>query len=594
MKSAITIYSKLLAILLCLGLSTPSAFTQAALLEALTQAKGTITLPVVNEDETSWVAVSTFSEQMTLNPSVLNLHHFDACGQILWTKKYSHPNQSMDVVDFIKSTDDFLYLMGYLVDTNNNNNRDIFLLKLRLDGSEVFFISYGGFENEYPYSLQETVDGQLMIYCNQHVNNNSRNTFLIVEPDGSIDFAQSYNNIGIWGRALACSDGGFLARNSRTIYKLDAQMNVLWANNYSLASPSSPFIEVPGGYVAAAFKNTSENPYFVYKLDENGQLLWQSEAFNGEGSPRVQQLSDGSIICLNYEQLNLSDPGLLLQTTIFSADGTTQQRGANYIATPPTGLRSPKIAILPNDGFLFTSFNDPDKTEVLIGKTKDDIFSLCEVIVSAPVIEQALMEVEPVSMNPQIANFNITDQTLVVEELDRTIEQLCFVPDWEFPSLPADQTICEGESLLLDVGLEEAQYLWQDGSVADTFEVRESGMYSVTITRCGISEESSVQVTVEDCPCHLEHPNAFTPDGDSNNDFFAVVSDCPIQQFDLRIYNRWGQLVFHSNDSEQGWDGKFRGELAPMDVYLLQYQYEFDRPGREGLETVSGQVTLIR
>lgn len=63
-------------------------------------------------------------------------------------------------------------------------------------------------------------------------------------------------------------------------------------------------------------------------------------------------------------------------------------------------------------------------------------------------------------------------------------------------------------------------------------------------------------------------PNAFTPNGDGDNDVFApIISFANPDNYRLQIYSRWGNMIFESNDLEVGWDGKYRGELVPESMY---------------------------
>jgi len=59
----------------------------------------------------------------------------------------------------------------------------------------------------------------------------------------------------------------------------------------------------------------------------------------------------------------------------------------------------------------------------------------------------------------------------------------------------------------------------------------------------------------------------------------------------FRIYNRWGQKVFESNDQSVGWDGTYKGVLQPMDVYAYVAEVEFV-DGTKGSK--KGDITLIR
>ncbi|MBP6022736.1 lectin-like domain-containing protein [Ferruginibacter sp.] len=64
-------------------------------------------------------------------------------------------------------------------------------------------------------------------------------------------------------------------------------------------------------------------------------------------------------------------------------------------------------------------------------------------------------------------------------------------------------------------------------------------------------------------------PNAFTPNGDTKNDVFKGIA-VGIKQFNyLKVYNRWGQLVFYATDYNKGWDGMWKGQQQPGGVYIV-------------------------
>ena len=99
----------------------------------------------------------------------------------------------------------------------------------------------------------------------------------------------------------------------------------------------------------------------------------------------------------------------------------------------------------------------------------------------------------------------------------------------------------------------------------------------------------------------LRIPNAFTPseDGPSTsvgglaggiNDVFLPITT-GVTEYHMQIYNRWGELLFESFDKEIGWDGYYRGELSPPDVYVYRLNLTFSN----GEQTVrAGDVTLVR
>ncbi|MBO7648033.1 MAG: gliding motility-associated C-terminal domain-containing protein [Bacteroidales bacterium] len=86
-------------------------------------------------------------------------------------------------------------------------------------------------------------------------------------------------------------------------------------------------------------------------------------------------------------------------------------------------------------------------------------------------------------------------------------------------------------------------------------------------------------------------PNAFTPNNDGLNDELYVKANFQPSTFEIAIYNRRGELVYHSRDMERGWDGNWKGDELPGEVYSYVIKYT-DPDGK--LHSRKGQVVLIR
>jgi gliding motility-associated-like protein len=87
-------------------------------------------------------------------------------------------------------------------------------------------------------------------------------------------------------------------------------------------------------------------------------------------------------------------------------------------------------------------------------------------------------------------------------------------------------------------------------------------------------------------------PNAFSPNGDNINDIFQPVFYCDaVTVFNMQIFDRWGNMVFETNDRLKGWNGKYGNVSMMPGVYLYTLEYKL-----EGLErkVKAGEVTLIR
>lgn len=85
-------------------------------------------------------------------------------------------------------------------------------------------------------------------------------------------------------------------------------------------------------------------------------------------------------------------------------------------------------------------------------------------------------------------------------------------------------------------------------------------------------------------------PNTFTPNGDGNNDTFFAKGTL-VKDFKMYVYDRWGELLFKSNDINEGWDGTYKGAKAKEDVYVYKI-FATDFYERE--QTFVGHINLIR
>ena len=67
----------------------------------------------------------------------------------------------------------------------------------------------------------------------------------------------------------------------------------------------------------------------------------------------------------------------------------------------------------------------------------------------------------------------------------------------------------------------------------------------------------------------LDAPNAFTPNGDGTNDGFQLIHKSLDELIEYKIFNRWGQVVFESDDLNATWDGTFKGVDQEVGVYVV-------------------------
>lgn len=126
-----------------------------------------------------------------------------------------------------------------------------------------------------------------------------------------------------------------------------------------------------------------------------------------------------------------------------------------------------------------------------------------------------------------------------------------------------------------------------------TVKLANDQLFTVTVSDGFCFKSASVEVNTYDFACDgrlVYVPNAFSPNGDGENDILYVrtlVTDGVL----LRIFNRWGELVFETTDKNLGWDGTYNGKLLDPDVYDY-YVRAICVDGQEYEH--KGNITLLR
>ena len=142
---------------------------------------------------------------------------------------------------------------------------------------------------------------------------------------------------------------------------------------------------------------------------------------------------------------------------------------------------------------------------------------------------------------------------------------------------------------------DKVSYRWYDGSdqigwsQSITVAPKQTTLYRAWITLCD-GQEFTDSVMVVVVPYI---PNAFTPNGDGLNDKFRILG-LPVEnitKFNMEIFNRWGQVVFSTNNILDAWDGKFKGELCPAGEYVWIIYYEDNKKTRFSNK---GLIMLVR
>lgn len=138
-----------------------------------------------------------------------------------------------------------------------------------------------------------------------------------------------------------------------------------------------------------------------------------------------------------------------------------------------------------------------------------------------------------------------------------------------------------------------ANYAWSDGSVIDTLKVSDGGFYKVTLIE-GICNSSDSVIVVAVCPPRVFLPKAFSPNNDGYNDSLQIFGD-HFKDIKLRVFNRWGEVVFESTQKDKLWDGTYNGANMPAGVYpwVLNYKSQL-AADKNKIFSVDGSVSIIK
>ncbi len=158
--------------------------------------------------------------------------------------------------------------------------------------------------------------------------------------------------------------------------------------------------------------------------------------------------------------------------------------------------------------------------------------------------------------------------------------------------LPKDTSLCRGETFIIKATANAPDYRWQDGTVGGLYTATASGLYSITAQNgCG-TDTAQMNIVFEACPCTLILPNAFTPNGDGVNDNFRPLHACDMTDYNMTIFNRYGEKIYFSKDPLEGWNGRARTDKPLPGAYVWMVNYI--KPSNKQLVQKQGSVLLLR
>jgi gliding motility-associated-like protein len=173
-------------------------------------------------------------------------------------------------------------------------------------------------------------------------------------------------------------------------------------------------------------------------------------------------------------------------------------------------------------------------------------------------------------------------------------------PEPEIILQPGDTSVIIGETVLMHAdSLNDVTYSWSPADWLSCYtcastvaQPLQSTVYTLTVedTNHCFSKTYNLHIEVRE-EFSLEVPTAFTPNGDTENDVVYVKGWGIKKLVEFRIYNRWGNEVFFSDDLNRGWDGIYKGKIQNIDTYVYTVTVELYNGS---LRTKKGTISLLR
>lgn len=158
-------------------------------------------------------------------------------------------------------------------------------------------------------------------------------------------------------------------------------------------------------------------------------------------------------------------------------------------------------------------------------------------------------------------------------------------------TLGKDTVLCNNETLNLDAYNRGASYLWQDNSVKANYTVTEDGTYWVNVKLNGCSNTDTINVKTMACDCILNIPGAITPNGDGVNDRWIISTPYCLQEVNVCVYNRYGNLVYKKENYKDDWKGTYQSKTLPDGTY--HYIVNVVKPNRHK-QVLKGDLTIFQ
>lgn len=523
------------------------------------------------------------------------LTRIDNCGNLVWSFSYERTTEYLEFKDVVLNGQDVIFAYG---SAYRGGQELLFLLKVSPDGRLLNFkLVNTGTVDHFSYTM-DIRNGELMVYGLLLDYNTQKRGFVSIFNEGfEYKWGKSFAPFESEGDAIIDSHHRYICRSSFFHYALSREGTLIWALEVDQTTGIQPLagpLELPDGYVFQAFHNGT---IFFYKLDTDGNLMWQTKKIATLKFVADMILINGKIIALTKHAL------------------TDRNTLARLIIDPSSGQIEEQTLLRTNESMdvdhVYQSVDQKGNFRILGNKALLEKYPLDVpyFLMQFPPDQKAnnCFAWEPVNLD--ITNnipllFNPIDTILYdagmsVENTDGLITVLPYdFPMKDVCGFKIEPTVITVDTTLAcgvdwEIQLPSDEFVWEDAPAMRDRILRSAGVYRAVNRDCLEPVVYAYSLDKPECSCNLYLPNAITVNQDGVNDFFEIYSDCSIADYQLTVFNRWGMKILVQKN--RAWDGRHPDGHFEAGLYLIRIEYRLmDAGGKIQVGHQMQEVVLLR
>jgi gliding motility-associated-like protein len=204
---------------------------------------------------------------------------------------------------------------------------------------------------------------------------------------------------------------------------------------------------------------------------------------------------------------------------------------------------------------------------------------------------------KPIYQTNQSEKINIELEYTTGCKVEKSILFTVLPPNYQ--PITQDTVVCIKENVIFKAGkgAKDEKIRWQNGTTNREFSPTNEGIFTAQVTNTCAKWTDTFTLKKRDCGNGIYIPNIFSPNEDGENDDFKPffkINALEIDSYHFKIFNRWGNLVFQTQDIAAAWNGKMHGKLLSNDTFVWLIEINHHTIGKPEQLILSGEVTLMR